>query len=150
MGKDISELFGQVVEHRRKQRGLSIHQLAREVDLSPSYVLRLEQGERKAPSLKVAFDLAYFLSISLNELKAFVNAKYEEPKQVGLEELLLFKDNVQFCGMSLDSEMRSKTLDLLKLIVTSMNQERMNEYELKEIKESVEDLRSCAKKALKI
>jgi|SRR5690625_4214524 len=120
MSKEISVEFGQVVKRLREKKGLSYHQLAAKTGISASYLLRLENGDRRSPSLKVAFSLANFLDMSIEQLKESVNVTtYEDSKGVKFEELLLYCQNLTINDKVVDSDFKERMLDLIDLIVTS-------------------------------
>ena len=120
MSKEISAEFGRLVKRLREKRGLSYHQLATETGISASYLLRLENGDRRSPSLKVAFALANVLDMSIEQLKESVDAStYEESKRVKLEELLLYCHNLTINDKVIDSDFKERILDLINLIITS-------------------------------
>lgn len=119
MSKEISVEFGQVVKRLREKKGLSYHQLAAKTGISASYLLRLENGDRRSPSLKVAFSLANFLGMSIEQLKKSVNVTtYEDSKGVKFEELLLYCQNLTINEKVVDSNFKERPLDLIDLIVT--------------------------------
>ena len=119
MSKEISIEFGKLVKRLRERKGWSYHQLAAKTGISASYLLRLESGDRRSPSLKVAFDLAHFLGMGIQQLKDCVDATFKEPKDVKFEELLLYCNNLTFNGKEVDSDLKERMLDLIELIVTS-------------------------------
>lgn len=64
----ISEEFGALLRHHRTAKGMSLAQLGREANISPSYINRFETGERQGPSLAIVEALADALDISIIEL----------------------------------------------------------------------------------
>ena len=64
MAPDHPSHLGQLLEARRKARGLSQHGLARAAGINQSTVLRLETGEIAVPSLDKLGRLAQVLDIS--------------------------------------------------------------------------------------
>lgn len=65
-------MFGELIKNKRIQKELSINALARKLDISPSYLMRLEREENKNPSIQIAIKICDVLEISYNEmLKCF-------------------------------------------------------------------------------
>ncbi|CAM3861774.1 helix-turn-helix domain-containing protein [Alkalicoccus chagannorensis] len=63
--KDVESMsFGEVLYFYRKKKSLTMQQLAREVEVSQSYISNLENGKRKDPSYEVMFSLADKLDIN--------------------------------------------------------------------------------------
>lgn len=57
------ESFGSLLRSFRERGGLSQNSLAKKVGLSPSYINRLERGEREAPTREVVESLATTLCL---------------------------------------------------------------------------------------
>ena len=120
MSREISAKFGRLVKRLRKKKGFSYHQLAAKTGISASYLLRLENGDRRSPSLKVAFTLANVLEMSIEQLKESIDAIiYEKTKGVKLEEQLLYCHNLTINDKVIDSDFKERMLDLIDVIVTS-------------------------------
>lgn len=66
-GEPAVENLGAAIRAAREARGLSLRELARRVDVSPSFVSQLERG-RANPSVGTLYALVSVLGISLNEL----------------------------------------------------------------------------------
>ena len=62
-----AESLGAALRAARESRGLSLRELARQVDVSPSFVSQVELGKAN-PSVGTLFALVSVLGISLNEL----------------------------------------------------------------------------------
>jgi transcriptional regulator with XRE-family HTH domain len=62
-----AENLGSAIRAAREARGLSLRELARQVDVSPSFVSQVELGKAK-PSVGTLYALVSALGISLNEL----------------------------------------------------------------------------------
>ena len=59
--------FGATLSRFRKRAGRSFNDLAREVGVDPSYLTRLERGEREPPRHHVVEDICRALKISVPE-----------------------------------------------------------------------------------
>lgn len=60
--------FGSYLQYLRDLRGLSITQLAKLSDVSPSYISRIENGGRRPPKPEILKKMAPHLAIGYNEL----------------------------------------------------------------------------------
>lgn len=60
--------FGIYLEYLRELRGLSITQLAKLSDVSPSYISRIESGGRRPPKPEILKRIAPHLGLGYNEL----------------------------------------------------------------------------------
>ena len=71
-------MFGELIKYKRIQKELSINALAKKLDISPSYLMRLEKGENKNPSIAIVIAICDELQINYNEmLKCFSNDEYK-------------------------------------------------------------------------
>ncbi|EOU1462720.1 helix-turn-helix transcriptional regulator [Clostridium perfringens] len=55
--------IAQLLKNERENRGLTLNYVAKEVGMSVSYLYRIEEGERKEPSIKFLRGLAEFYNI---------------------------------------------------------------------------------------
>lgn len=60
--------FGTYLQYLRELRGLSITELAKLSDVSPSYISRIENGGRRPPKPEIIKKMAPHLGIGYNEL----------------------------------------------------------------------------------
>lgn len=100
----ISDNFGSLIKHKREEKGYSLNKLQELTGISPSYINRIEKGERKAPSLKIIEKLADALDADLSELLSVANRENGDVELVSLEELILsynFTINGQVASKSL-------------------------------------------------
>lgn len=107
---NLAKKIGKYTKYQRKKRKLSINEFAQRVNLTPSFLLRLEQGSYKTVKFSVVqklakgFDLSLkdFLvkceiiesSCTLPELSFFLREKYFFSKKL-IEEVELFIDFLQ-------------------------------------------------------
>jgi transcriptional regulator with XRE-family HTH domain len=76
-GKAGKSDFGKILKSKREAFNMSIADVAREADISPSMLSRIESGEREDLRLSTAARLCEVLQLSLDELagvKADTNA----------------------------------------------------------------------------
>ena len=65
--KNLLPLFGPVLRRFRQEKNLSQEELAASLDISPSYISRMESDTKK-PSLEMIFRLAKALNVKAYEL----------------------------------------------------------------------------------
>ncbi|MDB2123843.1 MULTISPECIES: helix-turn-helix domain-containing protein [Clostridium] len=56
------------IKYYREKKKISKNKLAQEIDVSPSYITRLENGDKKNPSLEIKVKLAKALNIQVTDL----------------------------------------------------------------------------------
>lgn len=79
------EPFGEVLRRLREQAGLSGHALARRVSVDPSYVNRLERGQREAPRESMVAAIAAALALDAAAAdRLFLGAGYLPPSLAAL------------------------------------------------------------------
>lgn len=69
--RDLALAFGRRVREVRKSRGMSMQQLADEINVEYRQIARIEAGEVNT-SLQMAYGLAKVLRLSLSQLLDFV------------------------------------------------------------------------------
>lgn len=65
--RDKARALGEAIKTFRKQRGMTQEQLAERAELHPTYIAKLESGER-FPSLETLIELAHALDIPLSSI----------------------------------------------------------------------------------
>jgi transcriptional regulator with XRE-family HTH domain len=80
MAEDQILQLGKILQAKREALKLSIREVARQTELTPSTIMRIEQGQRAAPSPDVLAKLAEVLELSLAEL--YTLAGYAVPKDL--------------------------------------------------------------------
>jgi transcriptional regulator with XRE-family HTH domain len=77
IGEAAAGEFATLLRAFRERRGLSCNELARAVGVDPSYISRLERGEREPPRRRVVEGLALALQLGLDEQdRLLVSAGY--------------------------------------------------------------------------
>jgi len=82
--------FGNVVAEARRKRGLGLREVAREVGLEPSRLLRIERGDRPPPPLPIVRALAQVLGLPMGELLIATGTSREVVESLVWSERLLF------------------------------------------------------------
>lgn len=80
--------FGKLVKLKRKQKKITLNELANYTDISISYLSRLENNER-TPVITIALTLAKYLDISLEEIEDAYGIKLKERKEEKTQENIL-------------------------------------------------------------
>lgn len=80
--------FGSIVKNRREELGLSLKQIEVETGISPSYINRIEKGQRKAPSYRIIEQLAKALDLPVSKLINVAEVEIQDDVP-SIEELLL-------------------------------------------------------------
>lgn len=80
--------FGKLVKLKRKQKKITLSELANYTDISTSYLSRLENNER-TPVITIALTLAKYLDISLEEIEDAYGIELKERKEEKTQENIL-------------------------------------------------------------
>lgn len=64
----MTETLGQVIREKRKEKGISLRELARRIDISHPYLSQLENGRNDSPSPLILYSLSNELDISFTYL----------------------------------------------------------------------------------
>ena len=83
--------FGKLVKLKRKQKKITLSQLANDTDISISYLSRLENNER-TPVITIALTLAQYLGITLEEIEDAYGIKLKERKEDNVKEDIILSN----------------------------------------------------------
>ena len=85
--------FGTLVKTKRKEKKITLTDLAKQTDISVSYLSRLENGER-TPIITIALKLAKILKISFKELSQCFNIEMDDEDKEDEKILIESKDYI--------------------------------------------------------
>ena len=64
----MNKSIGQTIKSRREEYGINQAQLARRAGISPSYLSKIEKGERNHPNYIIVLEICVALDIPFDEL----------------------------------------------------------------------------------
>lgn len=64
----MNNKLGTYLKNIRTERGFSLSDVGEKIDVSPSYIFRLEKGERKNPSISIISKLCNFYNLDLSSV----------------------------------------------------------------------------------
>lgn len=111
----INPNFGALILHLRKKEGYSLQELGDMTGISPSYIHRMEKGERKAPSFKVIEKLADALKVEKSVLLEVANLEEESDEVMSLDELL-YTHNFTVSGKTISKKQKQLFVKILTKI----------------------------------
>lgn len=112
----VSKNFGSIIKYARESKNLSLKELEDRTGISPSYINRLENGERQAPSIPIATELADALDLDLVMLLDACNSKSDDVKSIA--ELLLTND-FTINGKVLGKEAKEILISIIEKIINA-------------------------------
>lgn len=83
--------FGKLVKLKRKQKKITLSELANDTDISISYLSRLENNER-TPVITIALTLAQYLDITLEEIEDAYGIRLKERKEDNSKKDIILSD----------------------------------------------------------
>ncbi len=86
--KGSANCFGNYIRFTRKRKGLSLSEVSQASGISISYLNRMENGKRKAPSIPILKQLSNALEITIMDLMQR-SLETNEPKIKDIREVLL-------------------------------------------------------------
>lgn len=123
LDRSVSNEFGVFLRKLREERGLTIKELAEMVNVSPSYINKLEIGLRNAPTYPILAKIAEALSVDINSILKIAMPSTENNKEVDLTELIFsYKFHIKSqknpeVTYSMSKEAKSKLVDLINYVV---------------------------------
>ena len=129
--------FGKFIRKKRKEKNITLMQLAKKTDLSQPYLSQIENGKRDTPRMDIINKIASALEIDPNELvvKAFSVTGYahefedliKAEKRLIEEKDIMFQlknnERVYLDGNLLNDSDRQKIIEYLKLFSQINNKE---------------------------
>ena len=117
--RNMSKEIGEKIKKARKEKKLSLAELGSMVNVSPSYIYRIEKGERSCVSLNILKQIATALEIDFGRLIEDDTIKKDtEWKKVVVE---IFQKTFK------SSLTESQKLEQIKIIVESLEKTREKE-----------------------
>ena len=123
------------IKFYREKRNISKSELARQINVSPSYITMLENGDKKNPSMEILLKIAKAFNISYSELIKDTNIEFED--------LLISLDNNRD---GIEAKQRKSNAEYNKLYTKIEN--LLNDYDY--VLESDEELITIIKNEEKI
>ena len=116
--RSISDDFAHYLRSIREKKGLTLQDVAEKTNLSKSYINRIENGERKAPSLPVIEALAKCFGVSVAELSNIASKDKRNGTKGELLSLetLLFSNQFTMLGKEVSAQVKNHMILLLKNI----------------------------------
>ncbi len=99
------EDFGKIMKEKRKERGITLEELAKMTNVSAAYLSRLERGERQAPSYNI-----------MDKIFTALGMTWQLEENVGLEaEFLKLKELIIMYREKGNMSIR-ETIELMEMI----------------------------------
>lgn len=113
-GRSISDNVGSYIKEKRELKELSLKELEELSGISASYINRIENGSRKAPSVPILTEIAKCLKIDVANLLDL--ARSEQGDTISVVDLLLVNDYI-INGQEISRDAKDKFVDLIKKIL---------------------------------
>lgn len=118
----MSDNFGLLVKYLRDKNDLTLQTLSDMTGISPSYINRIEKGQRKAPGYKIIESLAEAFNVNIQELLEVANLEVE-PETQDAQEIgrLLLANDIVFTDTDkvISKEEKEILIELIDKIVKS-------------------------------
>lgn len=112
--KQMNDDFAKLLKKLRLAKGYSLQQLSERSNVTPSYLNRLERGERKTPTLSVLQHIAEGLDVDVNVLLGLDGKDADGPLSL---EKLFFTNEIEFEGELLSADQKEVLLDILQEVL---------------------------------
>lgn len=123
----ISEGFGSYIRHLRERLGYSLKEVGELTGISPSYINRIEQGQRKAPSYPIIEKLAEAYKVDVTELLKIAGINSDDKKVKGFAEIIYY-NNFTINGKVVSK----KKKELIVELITKIDEIKWGEERYKE------------------
>ena len=117
----LSDNFGAVIKYQRNQKDLTLAKLADMTGMSPSYINRLEKGERKAPGYSIVKSLSEALSIPLSEMLEIAGIENENTSGHNSISKLILSNNVSYTdgGDIVKKDEKEALIEILEFVINT-------------------------------
>ncbi|WP_054968723.1 helix-turn-helix domain-containing protein [Alicyclobacillus ferrooxydans] len=112
----IHPSIGKRLRHYREQKGYSLKRMEELTRISPAYIMRIEKGERRAPSLPILERLCEALDVSLFDLTQLPTTTNE---QTTLFDLLILHDYTIGDNIPATPEIKEAIFALVQAVIES-------------------------------
>lgn len=113
-GRSISDNVGSYIKEKRELKELSLKDLEELSGISASYINRIENGSRNAPSVPILTQIAQCLDIDVADLLDL--ARSEQDDAISVVDLLL-TNNYIVNGQEIGRDAKNKFVNLVKRIL---------------------------------
>lgn len=135
--------FSEWLRNTRKEKGMTLQEVAERSNTSTSYIQRLEKGKRKVPSLPILQNIADALNVPHQEVLDIISGKNNTEEAVSFLEIVRQR-NYTLKGQEVGSEQR---LLLENLIRAALNENNKSEVDnLIELPNLARELRNSVEK----
>lgn len=137
-----NENIGYIVKYYRKKRGYSLAQLAAKTYLSPSYLNRLELGDRQNPTIGALISIASALEISRDTLLGHWNNKEDEI--IDIESFFMY-NNFSINDIQMSRKMKSLFSHLLQDVYSNDWDKETRNKEIFQLLKAIDEIKDIQK-----
>jgi transcriptional regulator with XRE-family HTH domain len=141
ISRATSEGFGNYLKKLRNERGYSLKDLERMTAISPSYINRLEKGERKAPTYPIIVKLAQALGVDTSGF--LVTAGLDKTMNGPIPDFmqLVYGNDFMIGGKIADKQIKDVLYELISAIVESKWDAKSRNQEMAILIDHVDELK---------
>ena len=150
LDRSVSNDFGTFLRKVREDRGISVRELAEKINVSPSYINKLETGKRNAPTYPILAKLSKELQVDItNFLDIASPSSINKDEPVDLTECI-FSDNYYILSKKnpelkyhLSTQIKLKLIDLISYIM-DMEWDKNKHLDLLQIAEIIDEIKESS------
>lgn len=116
--RKVSNDFGAMLKFLRNKKELSLAQLSKLTGISASYISRIEEGQRRAPSFPIIEKLASVLGVSVVTLLDVASSEDERSEASTISQLI-YSNNIKLTedGELLSTGAKEQLVELINFII---------------------------------
>lgn len=143
--RQVSENLGSAIRYYREKKGYSLQKMFELTGVSPSYLNRLELGQRRNPALSIVNNIADALGVPVDKL---VEISLEEQKNT-TEELptiaeIIIYNNFAINGNPVKQEAKEVLVDIVENITDYIWEGKEKNREIYELLDLIEEFKQLA------
>lgn len=137
--KVFDEAFAEKLKRLRKARGMTLQQLSDATGgISPSYISRMERGEKQCPSFPILTALANALNVDVLTL---AEGLVDKDEVVDLD-AIMFRSQLRVAGKIITEEETARLLQIIERIVEFDWNRESQWHELAELGDAINKLKN--------
>lgn len=141
-GRKVNENFGSMLKYLRENQGYSLQDLQNITGISPSYINRLENGQRACPSYPIIEKLSKALNADVMEMLEIAELSTQNKDVKFLAEIIL-SSNFRLADEIATKEEKEKIVAIIDEIIYSEWEDNIV-GDLSEIGRLVDDFKSIS------
>ncbi|HEY8890202.1 MAG TPA: helix-turn-helix transcriptional regulator [Clostridium sp.] len=147
-GTDEVYLFGKLLKEMRLSKGVSMHDMEKDLQISPAYLSRLERGNRRNPTMYIVGKLSKYFDIPITDIQEMFPEFFQTSSSdvVTLDKLILKGDFI-FANIKANIDVKLSLQEIVKCIELYVEEDDDSRVKEAKLLQQIDKLRENVKSA---